>query len=166
MILFETDRMIVKRFTAADGDLFFRINGDERVVHFIRPPKTRAESDTFLQENIRFYQDGSTLGRYAVFEKPTGDFLGTFSYLYMSGEADFHLGYALVPEAWGKGYATELVQAGIPYFFANTSKPAVFAITSAGNIASQKVLLKSGFQHKGQTYEHGGTLELFYINRS
>jgi ribosomal-protein-alanine N-acetyltransferase len=158
--------MTVRRFTPADADLFFRINGDKKVVHFIRPPKTRDESDAFLHENIRFYQDGSTLGRYAVFEKLTGEFLGTFSYLYMSGEADFHLGYALVPEAWGKGYATELVQAGIPYFFANTNKPAVFAITSAGNIASQKVLLKSGFQHKGQVYEHGGMLELFYINRS
>jgi ribosomal-protein-alanine N-acetyltransferase len=166
MLLFETDRMTVRRFTPADADLFFRINGDKRVVHFIRPPKTRAESDAFLDENIRFYLDGSTLGRYAVFEKETGEFLGTFSFLYMSGEADFHLGYALVPEAWGKGYATELVQAGIPYFFANTSNPAVFAITSAGNIASQKVLLKSGFQHKGQTDEHGQMLELFYINRS
>jgi ribosomal-protein-alanine N-acetyltransferase len=166
MILFETDRMIVQRFRPVDSDLFFRINGDARVIHFIRPVKSRTDSDLFLQENIRFYQDGSTLGRYAVFEKHTGEFIGTFSYLYMSGDADFHLGYALVPEAWGKGYATELVQAGIPYFFANTNKPAVYAITSAGNIASQKVLLKSGFQHKGQTDEHGEMLELFYINRS
>ena len=166
MVVFETERMIVKRFRAGDEDLFFQINGDETVVHFIRPVKSRAESDAFLAENIRFYQDGSTLGRYAVFEKQSGAFLGTFSYLYMSGDADFHLGYALVPEAWGKGYATELVQSGIPYFFANTNKPAVFAITSAGNIASQKVLLKAGFQHKGQVEEHGQVLELFYINRS
>jgi ribosomal-protein-alanine N-acetyltransferase len=165
MVLFQTGRLTVQRFTAEDGDLFYRVNGSTEVMQFIRPVKNREASDTFLQENIRFYQDGSTLGRYAVFEKATGAFVGTFSFLYMSGEADFHLGYALLPEAWGNGYATELVRTGISYFFEKTDKPAVFAITVAENIASQQVLIKSGFSYKGQTEENGRTLELFYINR-
>jgi ribosomal-protein-alanine N-acetyltransferase len=72
-------------------------------------------------------------------------FLGTFSFLYLSGDADFHLGYALVPEAWGQGFATELVKIRHPYFFQRTDKATVFAITSAANTASQRVLLKAGF---------------------
>lgn len=166
MILFETERMVVKRFTADDSDLFFRINGNPDVVHFIRPVKSREESDAFLRENLNFYLDSSCLGRYAVFAKEDGRFLGTFSFLYLSGDADFHLGYALVPEAWGQGFATELVRSGIPCFFERTDKNTVFAITSAGNTASQKVLLKSGFRYKGQIEEHGEMLELFHINRN
>jgi ribosomal-protein-alanine N-acetyltransferase len=165
MVLFDTERTVVKRFTAEDSELFFRINGNPDVVHFIRPVKTREESDTFLQENLNFYLDTSCLGRYAVFSKDDGRFLGTFSFLYLSGEADFHLGYALVPEAWGQGFATELVRSGIPCFFSRTDKNSVFAITSAANAASQKVLLKAGFLHKGQVEEHGQTLELFCIER-
>lgn len=166
MILFETERTVVKRFTADDSDLFFSINGNPDVVHFIRPVKSREESDAFLRENLNFYLDSSCLGRYAVFAKEDNRFLGTFSFLYLSGDADFHLGYALVPQAWGQGFATELVKSGIPYFFQRTDKPAVFAITSAANMASQKVLLKAGFQYKGQVEEHGEMLELFYINRN
>ena len=166
MVIFETERMIVKRFTATDGELFFQINGNADVVHFIRPVKSRAESDAFLQENIHFYLDTSCLGRFAVFAKRDGSFLGTFSYLYLSGDNNFHLGYALVPGAWGQGYATELVCAGVPYFFQQTDKPAVFAITSAANTASQKVLRKAGFQYQGQVEEHGQLLELFCINRN
>lgn len=166
MVLFETDRTIVRRFTAADSGYFFQVNGDPEVVHFIRPVKTREESDAFLQENLNFYLNSSCLGRYAVFAKADGSFLGTFSYLYLSGDADFHLGYALVPGAWGQGFATELVKSGIPYFFERTNKSAVFAITSGANTASQKVLLKAGFLHKGQVEEHGQMLELFSINRN
>ena len=165
MVLFETDRMIVQRFTAEDAEFFLQVNGNPAVIHFIRPVKTREESDTFLQENLNFYLDSSCLGRYAVFAKDNGRFLGTFSFLYLSGDADFHLGYALVPEAWGQGFATELVRSGIPYFFQRTDKTTVFAITSAANIASQRVLLKSGFVYKGQVEEHGETLELFYVER-
>jgi ribosomal-protein-alanine N-acetyltransferase len=166
MVLFETERTIVKRFTAEDSEFFFQINGNPDVVHFIRPVKSREESDTFLQENLNFYLDSSCLGRYAVFTKEDGRFLGTFSFLYLSGDADFHLGYALVPEAWGHGYATELVRSGIPCFFRRTDKATVFAITSAANTASQRVLLKAGFLYKGQVEEHGEMLELFYINRN
>lgn len=165
MVLFETERTIVKRFTNNDSEFFFQVNGNQDVMRFIRPAKTRSESDVFLQENIRFYQDHSTLGRYAVFAKPGGHFLGTFSFLYMSGEADYHLGYALVPGAWGKGYATELVRAGIHYFFANTDKPAVYAITVADNTASRSVLVKTGFLYKGQSEENGKILEVYYRER-
>lgn len=69
MVLFETERMTVRRFTQADAGSFFRINGNEQVVQFIRPVKNRSESDAFLEDNLRLYRDGSCLGRFAVFHK-------------------------------------------------------------------------------------------------
>ena len=82
-----------------------------------------------------------------------------------SGDADFHIGYALVPEAWGKGYATELVQYGTQFFFQHMNKPAIFAITESVNRVSQLVLIKSGYLQKGQVEESGKTLDLFFISR-
>ena len=106
----------------------------------------------------------SCLGRFAVHDKASGHFIGTFSFLYLSGDADFHIGYALLPNAWGKGYATELVSSGVHYFFAKTGRKELFAITDSVHIASQQVLLKSGFYKKGQVVENGQTLELFCIS--
>lgn len=165
MVLFKTKRMLVKRFTKEDAGYFFLVNGNADVMRYIRPVKNREESDAFLEENLNFYQDGSTLGRYAVFLKETAHFLGTFSFLYLSGEANFHIGYALIPEAWGKGYATELVQSGTHYFFEHTTKPAIFAITESENRASQQVLLKAGYLQKGQVEDYGKTLDMFFISR-
>jgi len=163
MILFETERLIVRRFTADDAEWFFLLNSNEQAMQFIRPAKNREQSDAFLLENLNFYLDSSVLGRYAVLEKGSGNFVGTFSLLYLSGDADFHLGFALLPDEWGKGFATELVQSALIYFFTHTSKKEVFAITDADNQASQHVLLKSGFYKKGQIEEYDKTLELFII---
>ena len=165
MLLFETDRILVKRFTSGDAEAFYQINGNRETMRFIRPVKNRDESDQFLLENLQFYLDTSVLGRFAVIEKLTHTIIGTFSFLFLSGEADFHMGYALLPEAWGKGYATELVGKGIDYFFQKTTHPTIYAITESENKASRKVLLKSGFQINGLREEYGKSLELFYLNR-
>ncbi len=166
MVLFDTERLRVRRFDAGDAEYFFLLNSNEEAMRFIRKPKTREESDAFLQENLTFYQDTSVLGRYAVFEKLTGCFVGTFSFLYLSGDADFHIGYALLPAEWGKGYATELVKTGTCFFFDNTPHPGIFAITEAENIASQRVLLKAGFSRQAQIPEHGEMPELFVKYRA
>lgn len=163
MHLFETERLIVRRFTPADAEGFFSINGNAGVMKYIRPEKDREGSDAFLKDNINLYLDGSVIGRYAAVAKVTGNIIGTFSLLYLAGEADFHIGYALLPEEWGKGYATELTKHGAHYFFSNTGKQELFAITDIENGPSQKVLLKAGFNKKGETIEHGKTLALFVI---
>jgi ribosomal-protein-alanine N-acetyltransferase len=165
MILFETERLLVRRFVSSDTDFFFLLNGDARVVHYIRPAKTRAESDSFLDENIGLYCNNNPVGRYAVFERHSGDFAGTFSFLHLADTGHFHIGYALLPHAWGKGFATELVAAGTPWFFNHTDKTALSAITHPDNLLSQKVLLKSGYELRGEVAEQGKTLQLFVIDR-
>ncbi len=161
MILFETERLLVRRFTLSDAESFFLLNSNARVMQFIRPVKNREECDAFLAANINFYLDTSVLGRFGVFEKESGCFLGAFSYLYLAGESDFHLGYALLPEAWGKGYATELVKSGLDYFFKHSQQKEVFAITEKEHLASQKVLYKAGFLLKGEHKEEEKNLLLF-----
>lgn len=165
MVLFETERLLVRRFTPSDLDIFFLINGDARVWHYIRPAKTRVESDAFLDENIGLYRDGDPVGRYAVFDKSLDRFTGIFSFLYITDTNHYHIGYALLPDAWGRGFATELVRAGTSWFFTHTDQPALSAIVHPDNLASQKVLLKSGYRPGGHLIEEGKNLQLFTIDR-
>lgn len=165
MVLFETDRLTVQRFTEADADAFFSVNGDAEVVKYIRPAKNRTDSDAFLNENLNLYQNGSLVGRFAVFSKADGVFIGTFSFLYLSDGENYHIGYALAKNAWGKGYATELVKKGVPYFFQTNDKDILYAITEPANGPSRKVLLKAGLTLKGQVIENDSFLDFFCITR-
>lgn len=163
---FVTERLIVRQFTMEDAADFFLFNSSEPVMRYIRPTKNREESDAFLEENLNLYLDGFPYGRMLVSEKLTGKFVGTFSILYLDGEADYHIGYALMQEYWGKGYASELVKIGTDKFFERTKHEALFAITQPINKASEAVLLKNRFSLKGPFELNKETLNLFMLSRT
>ena len=152
MAIFETERLIVRKFTDADAAYFFMIYGNEDVMRYIRKALTQKESDDFLKANIEFYTQDSKLGRWCVIEKHKHKFVGSFALIFLPFEDEkdkVQIGYALLPEAWGTGYATELTRAGIDYYFKNSFSNELHAITALKNTASQKVLLKCGFTENG-----------------
>lgn len=57
--------------------------------------------------------------------------------------------YYLDPQVWGRGYATELVEASLAYAFENVELPLIGAFAHPENRASQRVLEKCGFQYLG-----------------
>ena len=144
-IIFETERLIVRLYDLNDEESFFLLNGDEEVVRYIRPAKTRDGCNIFLREIIKYSEENPATGRWAVDEKATGRNTGMFAIIPVDNSDRLQLGYSFLKESWGKGYSTELTKAGITYFFDTTGKDEVYGITETPNIASQKVLLKCGF---------------------
>jgi ribosomal-protein-alanine N-acetyltransferase len=165
MILFSSKHLHVQPFTWADADNFYALNGDRELMQYIREPKTRAESDVFLNENLELYQKLPGLGRFAVFTNGTNEFAGSFSLLSIDNSKNIHLGYALLKQFHGKGLATELVRASLPYVFTTIQKDSVQALTVAENIASQKVLLKCGFHFSHIMMHNGDEVMVFEMSK-
>jgi RimJ/RimL family protein N-acetyltransferase len=67
------------------------------------------------------------------------------------GDDRLALGYALAPEVWGRGYATEAVEAVVDAAFRLSSAKAIEASVQAGHAASRRVLEKAGFAHVGRS---------------
>jgi RimJ/RimL family protein N-acetyltransferase len=63
------------------------------------------------------------------------------------------LGYALAPEVWGKGFATEAAIAAIEAGFTLTNAIETLATAHVENPASRRVLDKCGFTHTGTGLE-------------
>jgi [ribosomal protein S5]-alanine N-acetyltransferase len=136
-------------------------------MQYIRPVSTKEESDKFLSENIAFYLANPHRGRWAVIEKANGEFVGSFAIIPIPSQPKkIQLGYSLIPENWGRGFATELTKAGMDYFFAVDSLPEIYGVTEIPNVVSQKVLLKAGFQPQGLFTEEGKELLLFMAKRN
>jgi ribosomal-protein-alanine N-acetyltransferase len=76
------------------------------------------------------------------------------------------LGYSFVPASWGKGFATEVIKAGLDHFRDQTPLTEIYAVTETPNIASQKALLKNGFQFFGKKMEGEKELLIFVVKRN
>ena len=154
MNIFETKRLLVRRYTQSDQENFFLLNGNEEVMRYIRAAKRREECDEFLLEVIAYSEAEKIYGRWAVENKLMKEFVGSFAIIPREGKEQMQLGYALLPDHWGKGYATELTVVGLQYVFTNTPIDPIYAYTQGPNLPSQKVLLKAGFKLNG-SYKEG-----------
>lgn len=168
MLVFETERLYVRPYTMADFDDFFRMNGDEEVMRYIRPAQTREQSKDFLEKIITAYAEKPGIGRWAMFTKENNRFAGSFAVIPVQQTDRLQVGYALLKENWGRGYACESLREGIRYAFDILRLPEVAGITYPENIASQKVLLKNGFVFDSTFTDDNKVLNLYmlYSNRT
>ncbi len=88
-------------------------------------------------------------------ELTTGERAGDLCFKGLSPDGAVEIGYGLLPEHWGKGYATEAVRAVTEWALAQPGVKTVEAETEPGNAASQRVLAKAGFLPTGAMGEEG-----------
>jgi RimJ/RimL family protein N-acetyltransferase len=78
------------------------------------------------------------------------------------------LGFALLPQYSGKGYAREACEAMITHYQKARQIKRILAFTDRENFRSQRLLLKLGFQKKGSIHPPGENEELclFELDKS
>lgn len=151
LVFLETERLLLRQFDFRDVDLLVELDGDPRVMRYITggAPTSRAEVEgEVLPAFFDYYRQYAGYGFWAAIEKSTGNFLGWFHYRPApDAPADEpELGYRFHFDAWGKGYATEGSRALIDKGFAEYDVQRVVASTMAVNVASRRVMKKSGMR--------------------
>jgi len=141
----ETERLLLRPFTTANGDNLYHLHNDPDVMEFLNGgkhmPREVIERDT-LPLFIGY-------GFWAAIEKSTGAFLGWFAFRSKDGSdpSNVELGYRLHKAAWGKGYATEGSRALICMGFTQAGVRRVWAQTMAVNTRSRRVMEKAGLAY-------------------
>jgi RimJ/RimL family protein N-acetyltransferase len=150
-IYLETERLVLRQFTEDDVDNLVELDSDPDVMHFInggRPtPRREIETDV-LPTFLEYYERLPGYGFWATVEKSSGRFVGWFHFrpAVDADPEDVELGYRLRKSAWGKGYATEGSRALIHKGFAELGVRRVVASTMVVNVASRRVMEKTGLR--------------------
>lgn len=149
MKILETNRLYLRQFTVADASIFYHLNTQPGVLQYIPEPLlTSEEHAKEVINNIILPQYKNNLGRWAVHLKANDEFIGWCGLKLIKGEVD--LGYRFLPSVWGKGYATEAAKATLEYGHGILQLKKIIAHAHIDNIASQKVLEKTGMQFVGE----------------
>ena len=162
MILFETMRLYVRHWTLEDLQNNYALYSDPAVMRFIRAALTLEETQHILTTHLRGYTESPHKGRFAVIEKGTESFIGTFLLKDSDSITGLEIGYAFLQQCWGKGYATELVEEGVKFAFKTHPIDELYAITELHNEASRRVLGKCGFKQMDNIVENGKEVNLFF----
>jgi RimJ/RimL family protein N-acetyltransferase len=160
----ETERLLLRPFTADDAEALHSIWGDPAAARFGGDwprPETVADTLGYL-EPILDGQAERGYALWAVVEQATGRLIGDCGLFPADGVGpEVELAYGLAPDVWGRGYATEAAAACVRAGFEQLRLERIVADVDPANAASMRVLEKAGFAPVG---EKGGKL-LYAVGR-
>ena len=164
-LIAQTNRITIREFLPNELETYLNHVMNDKVGRYISK-KTREERAVIFNNAIVKYEDTKAYGIWGIFNNNDNEFIG--SCLLRPFENDLttlELGYTFEPQFWGQGLATEMVKTITAYGLANITVKEIVACTDIPNIASQRVLLKTGFKQEANCNMYGVELTFFRLSR-
>ncbi len=148
--IIKTKRLILRQWRDQDLEPYAKLNADPRVMELFPAIWTREESEASLQ-SARNHIEKYGWGKWAVSLRETDEFIGRIGLEEVGFQAPFspniELGYRIVYQHWGKGYALEGARAAVEYGFRRLNLKEIVAFTPIQNLRSQIVMQRIGMHH-------------------
>ena len=159
MTTFATARLQARPVTVDDVPLLERLWGDERVGRTLGGVRGRARVEQTVAEAVSHWRRWG-FGRWLVHDGAL--FVGTvkLAHCEIDGRPEVELGYAVVPDCWGAGYATEASAGALEHARDVLGLEEVVAFALVSNEASLAVMRRLGFRHERYLDRPAGPHEL------
>jgi len=148
MIELNTERLLVRGFDTNDAEFILELLNQPSFIQFIGDKGVRSVDDArnyITTGPIESYRRHG-FGLYLVELKDRKVPIGMCGVLKRESLPDPDLGFAFLPEYWGKGYAFEAASAALDQARDFFKLARILAITNPDNDASIKLLATLGFQ--------------------
>ena len=146
MRIVETARFFVREITVEDADFVLRLVNEPSFVANIGDKSVRNLDDArrFILEGTWTNQERPGYGQFLIELKDGGDRVGVCGLLYRRSLDVSDIGFALLPEYWGRGLAYEAATELLEYGHSTLGIETIVGLTSHDNLPSIKVLKKLG----------------------
>ena len=173
MVIFETERLVLRPWTQADADVerLFDIYSRWEVARWLgsvpKPLESLDQARTVVQRWAERCEPDGRLGVWATEIKDAGVVAGTTLLVELPATADgthegaVEVGWHFHPDSWGNGYATEAAHGALAHGFARGLSE-IYAVVRPDNDPSLAVCRRLGMTPLGRTDRWYGTeLEAF-----
>jgi RimJ/RimL family protein N-acetyltransferase len=148
-IQIETSRLILRLPALQDLDPWAEMMTDEETAKFIGGVMARSVTWRALMTLIGSWH-ANGFAMFSVIEKSSGRWVGRLGPWMPDGWPGTEVGWAIVRDCWGKGYATEGAIAATDWAFDNLGWTDVIHSIAPANIASQQVARRLGSRNRGR----------------
>ncbi|MEK6480566.1 GNAT family N-acetyltransferase [Catalinimonas sp. 4WD22] len=158
-----SERLIYKKFTHAEFPAYASWYMNEEVMKYItgralKLEETKVRFAKAMETNEKYHE----VGLFSVKNKDNLTFVGIAKLVYMD-ELKAEIGYGMLPEFWGKGYASEILSTLVEYAKVVLHLRELIAVVDPDNIASQKVLAKQAFSFLETGTENNNPAEYYHL---
>ena len=149
---FETNRLIIRRYTDTDIDAFWNVVKNEKIYK-----TTYAIPKYYPKERVKWwfnyqnseYKNGTSY-EYGIFNKDNGTYIGNCGIINIKKNLfSGAISYFIDPNMWNKGYATEAALQMLNFAFYDLFLVRVSGTCMSSNIASRRVMEKINFKFEG-----------------
>jgi ribosomal-protein-alanine N-acetyltransferase len=164
----KTPRTLLRHFFPSDLSELHQLHSNAQAMHYLiggvraSIEETKRDLEKYLDHQARYgfskwvvknIETGAFMGRAGFFVIPDGPCPGK----------EIDLGYALLPEFWGQGYATEIAINLRDYGSKVLSQYHQVGLIKTGHTKSASVLKKIGFQAQGRDIYFGEEFNVYRL---
>ncbi|MCC4267793.1 GNAT family N-acetyltransferase [Microbacterium schleiferi] len=160
----QTARLGLRELTPQDHSALHRVLGDEVAMSAYEHGFSPAETATWIEGQLRRYRDDG-FGLWAVTDAETDEVIGDCGLtVQRTATAEVvEVGYHLLRQRWGLGYATEAASACLDWGFANVVVPEIYAIVRDTNLASMNVAIRLGMTVRERFVKHYRDIDMPHL---
>lgn len=146
--VFETQNLVALRWSGNEVEDLLAVYGDADAMRWVGDGAaiTREQCEAWLEVTRSNYAKRG-YGMFALKERASGQTVGFCGLVHPGQQAEPEVKYAFLRSCWGRGLATEAVLGLLDWGRTVHGLRYIIATTDPANLASHKVLLKSGFQY-------------------
>ena len=148
----ETERLFLRLLREEDADALYRIKTDPQVMEFCPDFLDVEAGRDDMQNYIRAFQkieeagDIDTWRCSAIESKETGVVMGVITFCKQNMLHEYDMGWMMIGEYTGNGYASEAAEAFAEYFCSTYGVDYLTTVMDVDNPASRRTAEKSGFK--------------------
>jgi RimJ/RimL family protein N-acetyltransferase len=164
----QTARLLCERLRAEHGDDLSKLLLDPLVSRTLwaspEPPSELEVMESMAAKIEHWERYG--FGMWLLRDRGTGETVGRggLQWTHVADERTVEAGWAIMPQRWGQGLATELANASVQVGFERVGLTEIVAFTRPDNIASRRVMEKAGFLYD-RPITHFGIPHVLYRRR-
>lgn len=153
-----TSRLLLRPWREEDLEPLVVMSNDAKVMEYFPSFQSREDCEAML-ERMRSHHAVHGFGYWAVEIPGVTSFAGFLGLAVPRFDAHFtpcvEIGWRLIAEYWGEGYATEGANAALKYGFESAGLPEIVSMTAVNNIRSQRVMQKLGMScNRDEDFDH------------
>jgi len=149
---FETPRLRLRALTEGDAPALFEIFRDpDAMRYWSRPPMTSVEEAIALIREIGRQQAAETLMQWGIARRADGEVIGSCTLHRIDrGNRRAEIGYIIRRDLWGRGFASEALEALLDHAFRTLKLHRLEADIDPRNAGSIRLIERLGFALEGR----------------